>query len=80
MQTVLEVREERSATAAVVVDQLINQSISESTNSSINQPINIDESIKVREERPATVVHAPPSVVLVQGRAGKVFIFQTPFA
>ena len=38
----------------------------------LGEGLEVQTVLEVREERPATVVHAPPNVVLVQGRSGKV--------
>ena len=38
----------------------------------LGEGLEVQTVLEVREERPATVVYAPPDVVLVQGRSGKV--------
>ena len=45
----------------------------------LGEGLEVQTVLEVREERPATVVYAPPSLVLVQGGSGKVFIFQKLF-
>ena len=42
----------------------------------LGEGLEVQTVLEVREERPATVVHAPPNVVLVQGRSGKVLYFR----
>ena len=39
----------------------------------LGEGLEVQTVLEVREERPATVVHAPSTVVLVQGVEGKVF-------
>ena len=42
----------------------------------LGEGLEVQTVLEVREERPATVVHAPHNVVLVQGRSGKVLYFR----
>ena len=42
----------------------------------LGEGLEVQTVLEVREERPATVVHAPSYVVLVQGRSGKVLYFR----
>ena len=44
----------------------------------LGEGLEVQTVLEVREERPATVVYAPPSLVLVQGGSGKVFYFRNP--